>query len=179
MKIKKPMSEESSPVFSGESILAIEELTERGSERAGATEERDRKIYGVLVGRLVGLRQNGEPVVDHSHNKPDEVLTARTIVPLSRSQIGSQILLTFEECDPNKPVVMGLIGNFSTQSTKPVEVKVDEETLVFTAKNEIVLRCGRASITLTRAGKVLIRGAYLLSRSSGVHRIKGASVQIN
>ena len=30
-----------------------------------------------------------------------------------------------------------------------------------------------------RAGKVLIRGAYLLSRSSGVNRIKGGSVQIN
>ena len=41
------------------------------------------------------------------------------------------------------------------------------------------LRCGKASITLTRAGKVLIRGAYLLSRSSGVNRIKGGSVQIN
>ena len=32
---------------------------------------------------------------------------------------------------------------------------------------------------LTRAGKVLIQGAYLLSRSTGVNRIKGGSVQIN
>jgi len=50
---------------------------------------------------------------------------------------------------------------------------------VLKAKQEIVLECGRASITLTSAGKVLIRGAYLSSRSSGVHRIKGASVEIN
>ena len=50
---------------------------------------------------------------------------------------------------------------------------------MFTAESEIVLRCGEASITLTRAGKVLIRGTYLLSRSSGVNRIKGGSVQIN
>ena len=35
------------------------------------------------------------------------------------------------------------------------------------------------NIMLTRAGKVLIRGAYLLSRSSGANRIKGGSVQIN
>jgi hypothetical protein len=34
-------------------------------------------------------------------------------------------------------------------------------------------------LTLTHAGKVLIRGAYVLSRSSGVNRIKGGSVQIN
>jgi hypothetical protein len=56
---------------------------------------------------------------------------------------------------------------------------VDGKRFVFTAEDEIVLRCGRASITLTRAGKVLIRGAYLLNRSSGVNRIKGGSVQIN
>ena len=31
----------------------------------------------------------------------------------------------------------------------------------------------------TRAGKVLVRGAYVSSRSSGVQRIKGGSVQIN
>ena len=50
---------------------------------------------------------------------------------------------------------------------------------VTTASREIVLQCGRASIVLTRAGKVLVRGAYLSLRSSGMHRITGASVQIN
>ena len=57
--------------------------------------------------------------------------------------------------------------------------ELDGERLVFTADKEIVLRCGDASITLTKAGKVIIRGSYLLSRSSGVNRIKGGSVQIN
>jgi hypothetical protein len=47
------------------------------------------------------------------------------------------------------------------------------------AAEELVLRCGDASITLTRAGKIILRGTYLLSRSSGVNRIKGGSVQIN
>ena len=46
-------------------------------------------------------------------------------------------------------------------------------------EEEIVFECGKASITLTKSGKILIRGAYLLSRSSGVNRIKGGSVQIN
>ena len=48
-----------------------------------------------------------------------------------------------------------------------------------TADREITLRCGKASITLTGAGKLLLHGAYLLSRSLGVNRIKGGSVQIN
>jgi hypothetical protein len=41
------------------------------------------------------------------------------------------------------------------------------------------LQCGKASITLTRAGKVLINGAYVSSRSSGVNRLKGGSIQLN
>jgi len=49
---------------------------------------------------------------------------------------------------------------------------------VFNAEEEIVLCYGKASITLTRAVKVLIRGAYLLNRSSGVNRIKGGSDQL-
>jgi hypothetical protein len=59
------------------------------------------------------------------------------------------------------------------------EARLDGERIVLTAGQEIELRCGKASLILTRAGKVLIRGAYLLSRSSGVNRIKGGSVQIN
>ena len=47
------------------------------------------------------------------------------------------------------------------------------------AEREIVLECGDASITLTRAGKVLIRGHYILSRASGYNRIKGAAIDIN
>jgi hypothetical protein len=55
----------------------------------------------------------------------------------------------------------------------------DPETLCISAARELTLKCGKSSITLTAAGKLLLRGAYLLSRSSGVNRIKGGSVQIN
>ena len=36
-----------------------------------------------------------------------------------------------------------------------------------------------ARITLPREGKILLRGTYVSSRSSGVHRIHGAAVEIN
>jgi uncharacterized protein (DUF2345 family) len=60
-----------------------------------------------------------------------------------------------------------------------VEVDADGERLIVTAKDRLVLRCGKASITLTKEGKVLVEGTYLSSRSSGVNRIKGGSVQLN
>ncbi len=58
-------------------------------------------------------------------------------------------------------------------------VHVDGKRVVLEGQEEVVLRCGEASITLTRNGKVVIRGKYLLSRSSGVNRILGGSVQVN
>lgn len=51
--------------------------------------------------------------------------------------------------------------------------------LVLSAERQITIRCGESSITLTAAGKIILRGKYIVSRSSGVQRIKGGSVQIN
>jgi hypothetical protein len=59
------------------------------------------------------------------------------------------------------------------------QATIDDQRLELTAEREIVLRCGKASITLTRAGKILLRGTYLFSRSTGVNKIKGGSVQLN
>ncbi len=58
-------------------------------------------------------------------------------------------------------------------------IDADGERVLVTAEREIVLRCGEASLTLTRAGKVLIKGKYIVSRSSGYNKIKGAAVDIN
>jgi hypothetical protein len=58
-------------------------------------------------------------------------------------------------------------------------LQVDGKRVVIEGQEEITLSCGQASITLTKAGKILIRGTYLQSRSSGVNRILGGSVQVN
>ena len=55
----------------------------------------------------------------------------------------------------------------------------EPDELVFSARRQITIRCGESSITLTAAGKIILRGKYIVSRSSGVQRIKGGSVQIN
>jgi hypothetical protein len=78
---------------------------------------------------------------------------------------------------------MGVLQGSAAWPTddKPAQVEVDADgqRMLVNAKEQLVLRCGKASITLTKAGKVLIEGAYLLSRSTGVNRIKGGSVQLN
>jgi len=89
----------------------------------------------------------------------------------------------FECGDPAKPIVMGVLreGEGWPLADRPgrVEVDADGERLIVSAKEQLVLRCGKASITLTKAGKVLIQGTYVASRSSGVNRVKGGSIQLN
>lgn len=59
------------------------------------------------------------------------------------------------------------------------EFQIDGDTVVFNAKQSIVLRCGEASITLQSDGKVVIRGIHVISHAKGVNRIRGGSVQLN
>ncbi len=47
------------------------------------------------------------------------------------------------------------------------------------ADEQLVLRSGNASLTLTAAGKVLLRGAYVSSWSNGVNRIVGRTVRLD
>jgi hypothetical protein len=97
------------------------------------------------------------------------------------------VILAFEANDPQRPIVMDVLCETLEDASISVDVnrddvddvRIDGRRVTFDASKEIVLRCGKSSITLTRAGKVLIRGTYLLNRSSGVNRIKGGSVQIN
>ncbi len=67
----------------------------------------------------------------------------------------------------------------SEPSAQIETVRVDGKRIIIEGQEEIVLTCGDSSITLTKAGKILIRGKYLVSRSSGVNRILGGSVQVN
>jgi hypothetical protein len=74
-------------------------------------------------------------------------------------------------------IVTGVVAGLRT--AEMLDARVDGKRIVIDGKDEIVLRCGHASITLRRNGRVVIRGTYVESRSKGTNRIKGGSVLIN
>jgi hypothetical protein len=133
------------------------------------------KMNGIVRGVLVGIAEEGEPLVDFVSNMSKAPLPAICTIPVTSADIGREAVLMFEDGDTARPILIGLVESGRRART----ALIDGEQLTIMASREIVLRCGEASITLTRAGKVIIRGAYVLSRSSGANRIKGASVQIN
>ena len=146
------------------------------------------KIDGVVIGKVVTCDASGAVTVDYPDNPADRPLFAASIALISADDINKDVALMFEAGNPQQPIIMGRLQRSFTQeekisaeaiSTEVTDVQLDGKRLKFSAEHEIVLRCGEASITLTRAGKVIIRGEYLLSRSTGTNRIKGGSVQIN
>jgi hypothetical protein len=112
-----------------------------------------------------------------------EPVPAFSTATITAEDVGREVALLFVDGDAARPLIVGLLQPpvpvAPVETTSGVEARVDGERIEFTADKEIVFRCGKSSITLTRAGKVLIQGAYLLSRSSGANRIKGGSVQLN
>ena len=139
----------------------------------------------VEIATLHGFDLDDRPVLRGIASLPGELVVARTTITLRSEAIGESAVVVFERGDPHRPIVLGMLMPAAWVAPivpAPVTVRIDDaiaERLVLRAEREIVLECGDASITLTRAGKVLIRGHYILSRASGYNRIKGAAIDIN
>lgn len=144
---------------------------------------KDETINGVVIGVLMGFSDVREPLVVFPGNPEAAALVARTTAALTGDDVGREVALMFEEGDPQRPLIVGPIVRPGEAEAPTVEVAGSEDRepdhLELTASRDITLRCGKASLTLTRAGKILLRGAYIFSRSTGVNKIKGGSVQLN
>ena len=159
------------------------------------------------VGRLVAGSAPGRLMVDFEGNAHGP-LAARTVVALDQRALDEAIavrrtvVLLFENGDQRLPIVVGLIAAdpgasllgallapvapsvpaaapAPAASTAPVVAHVDGKRVVIEGEQEVVLKCGDASITLKRDGKLILRGAYVETHAKGVNRIKGGSVKIN
>jgi len=144
-------------------------------------------------GRLVGHNEQGRLLVEFTGN-PFGPLRARTTLVLAPEELQRAVqeqcpvLLLFEEGDPGRPIVVGLLRDqlphapgpaAEPAADTPIAVEADGKRVEVEAADELVLRCGEASIVLRRNGRVVIRGTYVETRSKGVNRIKGGSVLIN
>src|SRR4051812_16700106 len=143
------------------------------------------KNNGVVTATLIGFAdENRSPLVVYPEQHGTAAIAARTTIDLFGSHIGSQVVLMFENGDRGRPIVIGRLRDTNQPPKQQgsriiVDIDADGERTIVSAKEQLVLQCGKASITLTRSGKVLLSGTYVLSHSTGPNRIKGGSVQLN
>lgn len=139
------------------------------------------------TGWIVGLNEQGRVLVDYPGN-PYGPLRARSTIVQTQPELERAAetrcpaLLLFEEGDPGRPIMVGLLQDsvpVQPAEAQPMQIEADGKRVEVEAADELVLRCGKASLVLRRNGRVIIRGTYVETRSSGVNRIKGGSVQIN
>ena len=122
-----------------------------------------------------GIGPQGEfLVLEQGREAPAVALSG---VALAMQDIGAPVVLAPARGPAGELIVLGRLQSSAVGST--TRLCIDADRLLLQADRELELRCGPASIVLTRAGKVLIRGEYVLTRSKGANRIKGAYVDIN
>ena len=141
----------------------------------------ERVQNGMYIGYLKRI-SDGQLIVEIPDVQPGIDIQASAACSIDESDIGKKVALSFTVNNNQKPLVLGVIKN-PGQSALCHELQQSParqpEKLVFDAQNEITLQCGKASLTLTRGGKIIIKGEYISSRSTGMHRIKGGAVHIN
>ena len=130
--------------------------------------------HGIVIGTL-HVGEADEILVDFPGNPAGRAIPAASTVALPASADGARVALAFESGDHTSPIVLGRIRD----TVEHAPAATTGKTLDLEAEEALTLRCGKASITLTKDGKVLVRGTHLLSRATGVNKIKGGSIQLN
>lgn len=131
---------------------------------------------GVSIATFAGFNNDGQFLVALSEGL--EPVKALSTVGLAEAEAGAKIVVGFDKGNVRAPIIIGRLHERQAPQAVPA-CRLDGDRMVLRAEREIELRCGEASIVLTRAGKVLIRGNYVLTRSRGANKIKGAFVDIN
>jgi hypothetical protein len=149
-------------------------------------------MTGNRIGAVVAYAA-GTLSVDYAEN-PYGPLPAVSVLALSEAEAQAlaarkaSVVLGFVSGHPEQPILLGVVQERPSVALKPrtkvgsngaISAFVDGDQLVLEGKESVELRCGKASIRLTKDGKIVIRGRDLSSRSSGANRVRGGSVEIN
>lgn len=188
-------SGKASPKSPKRAPAAAPRATAQARELPAVSEEAFR---GSRLGRIVGADAGSGVRVDYDGNIHGP-LAAQTTLALSPEVVERAIaarqpaVLLFDGADSRRPLLVGLIQPAKDAKlleelleplpaptpADPLVAKVDGKRVVIEGEQEVVLRCGEATITLQSDGKVVVRGTQIVSTAKGTHRIRGGAVRIN
>ncbi len=144
------------------------------------------------IGYIVEITPEGVALVDFPENTGQPIQARSALSRQDQPLIDAlpiKVILMFENDDIRLPVVTALVRDtlfsengaleLGDSKSEVTDAEVDGRRITFEAKEEIRMNCGKSTIILNKNGKIIIKGAQILSRSSGANKIKGSSVNIN
>jgi hypothetical protein len=163
-------------------------LTTRAKRKtvAGLRRTEAQHVRHAGVARLVAVEASGRLSAELSE-RPGVLFHVRLGVALDRATLATLIerqrpvLLVSGDGDDTPWLVAyeHEVADPAIAAPTPTTAVVDGKRVELRGEDEIVLRCGEASITLRRNGRIVVRGTHVESSSKGINRIKGGAVQIN
>lgn len=137
-----------------------------------------------LVVSITGEHESGVLLIEHE-SIGKEAVEARATTPIPENlSYPVDALCLFEQGDPSKPIVIGLLNptvqiSAKTSISDTNTLKLNGRKLDFSGYDQIKLECGKSSITLNKNGKIVLKGNDIISRAAHNNKIKGGSIALN
>lgn len=140
----------------------------------------------IMAGKISNIKSNGEILVK-SDCEGFEVCCEflRTSAgPPPKFDRDYSVLFVVNESQ-NRGYILGLIEKYLPEDDKKLpEVESpsqneDTKEIKLNATEMVELRCGESSLTMNKDGKIVLKGSTIVSRASGVNKVKGSTVRIN
>jgi hypothetical protein len=144
------------------------------------------KYQGIAkVGRLERISPAGDVYVDFVGNDRGPIharitLSGEEMSRLRYYQRGAPLLLIFDDGILTAPIVVGFVDDrLPSLKSQRRDVVIDGAEVAIEGQEQVVLRCGKSSISLNKSGKIILKGIDLVSRAIRGNRIRGGTVKIN
>jgi hypothetical protein len=150
------------------------------------------KLISPKVAQLVGIDKEGKIQIsfDNTTSIVAKLVYGLDMLKLAEYiKIGGEVLVVFENGDPNKPIIIALMEDpeesisleekLEEKKADPIAAVVEHNRVNIKAEDEIHLTCGESQIILRKDGKIIVKGKNILSRAKEKNKIKGGSVSIN
>lgn len=142
---------------------------------------------GALVGHLAGFDEQGRILFQEDGTQAP--YTVEIGLPLSDEEVAAAAqskrcaLVIKPDNQPRQPVLVALLRECISAEARDKAgteaTRINGQAVEIDAQQSLELNCGRARITLHADGRIELNGDYLLSRSRGPIKLKGATIDIN
>jgi uncharacterized protein DUF6484 len=132
---------------------------------------------GVRIATLVLADPTQGVAIRFADHHPADALPSRSTLTFTARDVGRSVVVVCEDDDAARPIIIGVLQDRPAQPSR--DVSVNGQRVCVEADAELVLKSGKASITLEGDGRIVIKGMEIVSRARGTHKVKGATVMIN